>query len=218
MKSGIERQQNRAVELLSQRGMARLSELMEAGVTAATVSRMARKGRLIRLARGLYQLCEAPLDANHSLAEAAKLVPKGVICLQSALAYHDLIDRIPRSVWMAIGFRDWRPRITHPPVQIVRFGPKALESGIEQHVIEEVSVRIYGAAKSVVDQFRFSHAAGRRHEKSQAYDITTAIEGMKSALRQRKATPAEIARFAVEAGPKTWELVRPYLEALTVDA
>jgi len=64
MKSGIERQQNRAVELLSQRGMARLSELMEAGVTAATVSRMARKGRLIRLARGLYQLCEAPLDAN----------------------------------------------------------------------------------------------------------------------------------------------------------
>ncbi len=85
--------------------MARLRELKEAGITAATVSRLERRGKVIRLARGLYQLPDAPLDARHSLAEAAKLVPNGIVCLQSALAYHDLTDRIPPSIWMAIGVR-----------------------------------------------------------------------------------------------------------------
>src|ERR1700743_879177 len=87
-------QHDRAITLLS-RGMARLSELLKAGITAATVSRMEQRGEVVRLSRGLYQLSGAPWDENHMLAEAAKLVPKGVICLQSALAYHDLIDRIP---------------------------------------------------------------------------------------------------------------------------
>lgn len=218
MTSRIERQQDRAIALLSRRGMARLSEMTEAGITAATVSRMERKGKVIRLARGLYQLPDAPLDANHSLAEAAKLVPKGIICLESALAYHDLIDSLPRSICMAIGFDDWRPQIAHPPIQIVRFGPKVLRSSIEYHTIEGVPVPIYGAAKTVVDEFRHCHRAGVLYRKSHGYNLATAIEGLRNALRQRKAAPAEIARLAVEAGPKTWDLVRPYLEAFTIDA
>jgi predicted transcriptional regulator of viral defense system len=194
--------------------MARLSEFTAAGVTAATVSRMEQKGKVIRLARGLYQLPDAPLDANHSLAEAAKLVPKGIICLQSALAYHDLTDRMPHSVWMAISFEDWRPRITRPPIQIVRFGPKVLTSGIENYAIEGVPVRIYGAAKTVVDVFRHSHRTARRYDHRTG--LRQAIKGLREGLRQRKATPAEIARYATEAD--IWNLVRPYLEALTADA
>jgi predicted transcriptional regulator of viral defense system len=218
MTSKANRQQDRAIALLAQRGMARLSELTDVGITAATISRMEQKGEVVRLARGLYQLPNAPLDASHSLAEAAKLVPKGVICLQSALAYHDLTDRIPPSIWMAIGFKDWRPRITSPPIQIMRFGPKVFASGIEEHTIEGVTVRIYGAAKTIVDEFRSSHKAGVLSREGLGYNLTTAIEALRNALRQRKATPAEIARFAVEAGPNIWEIVRPYLEALTVDA
>ena len=214
MKADSERQEDRAVALLSRRGMARLSELTDEGITAATLSRMERAGRVVRLARGLYQLPDAPLDANHSLAEAAKLVPKGIICLQSALAFHDLTDRIPHSIWMAIGFADWRPRITRPPIQIVRFGPKTLESGVEDHIIEGVRVRIYGAAKTVVDVFRYSHRAARRYSQRPA--LNQAIEGLREALRQRKATPAEIARYAAEAD--AWTLIKPYLEALTTDA
>src|SRR5580693_8246343 len=136
MEATAKRQEDRATTLLQGRGMARLSEFIEQGITATTISRMERKGVINQLARGLYQLPDAPLDANHSLAEAAKLVPKGVICLQSALAYHELIDRIPPSIWMAIGFKDWRPRITTPPIQIMRFGPKVFESAIEEHAIE----------------------------------------------------------------------------------
>ncbi len=81
----------------------RLAELREAGVTAATMSRMERAGEVTRLSRGVYQLPDADLDPNHSLAEAAKRVPKGVVCLVSALAFHGLTDQLPPRVWMAIG-------------------------------------------------------------------------------------------------------------------
>ena len=214
MEITTQRQQDKAVSLLSQRGMARLSEFIKEGITATTVSRMAEKGLIAQLGRGLYQLPDAPLDANHSLAEAAKLVPKGVICLDSALAFHELTDRIPRYVWMAIGFREWRPRITRPPIQIMRFGPKVLNSGVEEHLIEKVTVRIYSPAKLIADLFY--HAQRQHRWYGSKVGFTQAIQGMKEALRLRKATPAEIASFATEAG--IWKVVQPYLEALTVDA
>ena len=87
-----------ARDLLAARGILRLAELRNAGVTAATVSRMEKDGEVLRLARGLYQLADAELDANHSLAEAAKRFPKGVICLVSALAFHELTDQFPKKV------------------------------------------------------------------------------------------------------------------------
>lgn len=194
--------------------MARLSEFINEGITAATLARMARKGRVVQLRRGLYQLPNAPLDANHTLAEAAKLVPKAIICLDSALAYHELTDRIPRHIWMAIGFREWMPHITEPPIQIVRFGPKVLKTGIETHFIENVPVRIYSPAKTIVDLFY--HAYRQQRWYGSKVDPTHAVQGMKQALRQRKATPAAIAKFAADAG--IWKAVQPYLEALTVDA
>lgn len=207
-------QQDRALALLKQRGMARLSELTEAGVTAATVSRMKDKGLIVRLGRGLYQLPDAPLDTNHSLAEAAKLVPKGVIALVSALAFHGLTDTIPSRVWVAIGSKNRRPSVTQPPLQIVRFGDKVLRAGIEEHRIEGVPVRIYSPAKTVVDLFRYRQRAGRRYQKSPGLNL--ALEGLREALRQRKATPAEIAKYAIDGG--VWKVVQPYLEAMTANA
>ena len=100
-RTGTQREQ--AIDLLRVKGIARLSEFTDAGITAATIGRMVRTGDVNQLARGLYQLPDAPLDANHSLAEATKRVPKGVVCLVSALAYHELTDQLPRAVWMAIG-------------------------------------------------------------------------------------------------------------------
>ncbi len=193
--------------------MARLSEFVKAGVTAATVSRMKNKGLVVQLGRGLYQLPDALLDANHTLAEAAKLVPKGLICLTSALAFYELTDTIPSRVWMAIGPKDRRPRVENPPLQIVRFGEKVFSSGIQEHVIEAVRVRIYDPAKTVVDLFRYRRGAGKRYQKSPGLNL--ALEGMKEALRQRKATPSEIARYADEAG--IWKIVQPYLEAMTAN-
>jgi predicted transcriptional regulator of viral defense system len=209
------RQEDRAITLLEERGMARLSEFIKEGITATTISRMERKGLLNQLSRGLYQLPDAPLDGNHSLAVAAKLVPNGVICHDSALAFHELTDRIPPFVWVAIGPRDWRPKITQPRIQIMRFGPKVFDKGIEHHTIENVSVAIYSPAKTIVDLFK--SATHQKAFYNSSTGFTHATQGMKEALRLRKATPAEIARFAVEAG--IWEKsIQPRLEALTVDA
>lgn len=115
--------------MLKARGIARLAELRAEGVTAATMSRMERDGEVLRLARGLYQLPDAPLDAHHSLAEAAKRVPKGVVCLVSALAFHQLTDQLPRQVWIAIGQKDWAPKADGAPVRLVRFTDRLLTEG-----------------------------------------------------------------------------------------
>ncbi|MGO9686696.1 MAG: type IV toxin-antitoxin system AbiEi family antitoxin domain-containing protein [Beijerinckiaceae bacterium] len=207
-------QQERALALLNRQGMARLSELATEGITAATLTRMREKGLILQLSRGLYQLPAAGGDINHALAEAAKLVPKGVVCLVSALAFHQLTDTIPRSVWMAIRPKDRRPAVTQPPLQIVRFREKMLHAGIEEHRIEGVTVRIYNVAKTVVDLFRYRQSAGRRYKKSPGLNL--ALEGMREALRQRKATPAQIAEYASEAG--IWKSLQPYLEAMTANA
>lgn len=199
-------QRSQALALLQRRGMVRLAEFNAAGITAATVSRMERAGDIVRITRGLYQLPDAPLDAQQSLAEVARLVPKGVICLASALAFHGLTDHMPPKVWIAIGRKDWRPRLTYPPIHVVRFSDELLGRGVESQHIAGTLVPVFGVAKTVADLFRYRRTVG---------DVL-AIEGLRNALRRRKATPAELAREAEAGG--IWPKMEPYLMALTSDA
>ena len=199
-------QRSQALTLLKRRGMTRLTEFSAAGITATTVGRMERAGEVVRLARGLYQLPDAPLDAQQSLAEVARLVPKGVICLASALAFHGLTDQMPPKVWIAIGRKDWRPRLTYPPIRIARFSDELLSRSVEIKKIAGSPVPVFGVAKTVADLFRYRRTVGD----------ALAIEGLRQALRQRKATPAEIAREAEAAG--VWATMEPYVMALTSDA
>ena len=199
-------QRTQALALLKRRGMTRLAEFSAAGITATTVGRMERAGEVVRLARGLYQLPDAALDAQQSLAEAARLVPKGVICLASALAFHGLTDQMPPKVWIAIGRKDWRPRLTYPPIRIARFSDELLRRSVERKKIAGTLVPVFGVAKTVADLFRYRRTVGD----------ALAIEGLRRALRQRKVTPAQIAREAQEAG--VWGTMEPYVMALTSDA
>lgn len=199
-------QRDQALTLLKRRGITRLSELQTAGITATTVSRMERAGEVVRLARGLYQLPDAALDPHQSLAEAARLVPKGVICLASALAFHGLTDQMPGKVWIAIGRKDWRPRIAYPPLRVARFSDEELGRGVERKRIAGTTVPVFGVAKTVADLFRYRRSIGE----------LLAVEGLRQALRQRKATSAQIAREAQAAG--VWQAIQPYLMALTSDA
>ena len=198
-------QRDLARAILRRWGIVRPSEFAAAGVTAATIGRMCRDGEVVHLARGLYQLPDAPLDAHHSLAEAAKRVPKGVVCLVSALAFHDLTDLLPHAVWMAIGAKDWSPRGKRPAIRVVRFTEAFLTDDVVTERIEGVPVKIFGVAKTIADCFRHRRTVGQ----------SVALEGLQEALRQRKATPAEIARHA-ERG-RVSGVVRPYLEALTAN-
>ena len=117
-------QRDRAIAFLKERGIARSSELATAGVSTATIARMKQNGLVAQLGRGLYQLPDAPIETHHSLAEAAKRAPKGVIALTSALAFHDLTDVMPSMVWMAIGPKDREPQATNPPMQLDRLVPR----------------------------------------------------------------------------------------------
>jgi predicted transcriptional regulator of viral defense system len=191
---------------LGKTGMARLSELRAAGVTAATVSRMEKDGELIRLARGLYQLADAEIDPHHALAEAAKRLPKAVVCLTSALAFHGLTDQLPRRTWIAIGHKDWAPKQTSAALRVVRMTDALLADSIETHRIAGVKVKIFGVARTIVDCFRHRRAVG----------LAVALEGLQEALRQRKTTPGEIARRADRLG--VGAVIRPYLEAMTANA
>ena len=201
-----ETQRERALHLLESRGIMRLSELKRAGVHYQTLTRMVADGVVLRHSRGLYRLPAADFDISHSFAEVAKMVPKGVVCLVSALQFHELTLQLPPFVWVAVGRKRKLPRIGFPPVRPVRFGEKAMSMGVELHVIDGVETPIFGPAKTVVDCFRYRKRFG----------MDIALEGLRNAVRKRKAHPDDIADFAKAL--RVWSVTRPYLDAMLADA
>ncbi len=200
---GNQTEHDRLMAYMAGRGLVRARELKKIGVSATAISRAVDDGDILRVGRGLYQHPEADIDADMAMAEVSKRAPNAVICLMSALAYHGLTDQMPRKVWIAIGAKDWEPKIAYPRIRAVRFREPYLTQGIEEHTIGGVDVPIYSAAKSIADAFR----------NPKLVDRSVAIECLKSALEGRKATPSSLADAARENG--AWRRMRPYLEALT---
>ena len=195
-------QRDKVLQILGERTMARAHEFRAAGITAATLARAVKDGEIVRTGRGLYQLPDGGDSPDITLAEAAKRIPKGRICMISALAYHGLTDQMPRKVWIAIGATDWSPKVDYPKVRIVRFRQPYLDDGVEHHSIAGVEVAIYSVPKSLADAFR----------NPRLVDRSVAIESLRNALEQRKASPAQIAQAAEDCG--AWKIMRPYLEAM----
>ncbi len=198
-------QREKALDLLGSHSMLRARDFAAHGISPETLSRLVRDGVVVRQARGLYQLADGPSDARHALAEAATLVPKGVICLISALQFHGLTLQMPSTVWMAIERTAWRPRIDHPPIRFVRFTPAALSEGVECHRIEGIEVPITDPSRTIVDCFRYRAKIG----------IDVALEGLREGLRQRKATSDQLWRHATKA--RIWSTMKPYVEATVAD-
>ncbi len=193
----------RALELTRARGIARARDYKAAGITPAQVKRLTETGELVRLGRGLYQEPgRAGEHIAHDLAEAARAVPNGVVSLISALRYHGLTTQLPHTVWMTIPQKARTPKAGGLPLQIVRASGDVLTAGIERAWIEGVDVPIYGVAKTVADCFK--------HRRRVGEDI--AIEGLREALRQRKASPGDIIHYAEI--DRVVARVRPCLMAL----
>ncbi len=198
-------QKDRAIALLKVHGPMRGIELSDAGIHPETLARMLKDQTLIRVTRGLYQLADAEVTAPHNLAEVAKLVPKGVICLVSALQFHELTLQMPGRIWLAIGQKARKPRFDYPPTRVVRFGPRALSLGVQTHTVDGVSVPIFDPAKTVVDCFRFRQHVG----------LDVALEGLHNVVRSGKARPARIVDYARDT--RIWSVLRPYLETVVAD-
>ena len=159
-------------------------------------------GKLVRPLRGVYALPDRDLTAHTDLAQAALLVQSGVVCLLSALSYHEIGTQLPHEVWMTIPLRSHRPRIKQPPMRFVTASGAALTEGVGSATIEGQRVRIYTPAKTVVDCFRY-----RRH-----VGLDVAIEALRDVLRKRRCTPDAIMRCAAKCGVAS--VMRPYLEAI----
>lgn len=195
-----------ALELLKSGKMLRLKEFSAAGIGAETLARLVREGTVERSARGLYQRADSEFDIAHSLAAATVLVPKGVICLVSALQFHDMTLQMPSSVWMAIDRTAWLPKIARPRIKFVRFSGDALTHGVTRHSIEGIEVPITNPARTIVDCFRYRTKVG----------LDVAIEGLREGLHSRLCTPDEIWHYAKSG--RIWSVMRPYVETMAANA
>jgi predicted transcriptional regulator of viral defense system len=183
-------------------GVLRPRDLEGAGIPGTYLARLARRGLLVRVGRGLYALPGAPAGEHQSLAEAAKRVPRGVVCLLSALRYHGLTTQSPFEVWMAIGEKDRRPKADGQALRIVRYSPQALRAGVETRDIGGVRVRIFSPAKTVADCFKYRNKIG----------IDVAIEALKDCVQRRRCSVDELVRYARIC--RVWNVMRPYMEAV----
>ena len=185
-------------------GMVRRREYLSAGIAPETLARLMRKQRLIRIGRGLYQQAVAKPSAEHCLAGAAKLIPRGIVCLVSALQFHRLTRDVSEAIWIAIPNPGRQPNSGYPPIRAVFFGPAAYAIGVETHTVERVPVRIYGVAKTIVDCFRYRNKIG----------LDTALAALKAALAERRCSVHEVMALAEKF--RVQRVMRPYLEAMTL--
>lgn len=191
-----------AQAILQEKGIARARDFAAAGIPRVYLRRMLNEGTLVQRGRGLYQLPDVEFSAAHSLAEAARAVPHGVIGLLSALQFHELTTQTPHEVWMLIGWKKWAPK--NPPVslRLVRATGDALTAGIKTHRIEKVPVPITNPAKTVTDCFKHRNKIG----------LDVALEALRDCIRKRKATMDEIWRYAEI--DRVQNVMRPYIESL----
>jgi predicted transcriptional regulator of viral defense system len=177
----------RALALVRARGIARARDFTAAGIPLTYLKRLTDAGELIRLGRGLYQDSErVGEDIAHDLAEAARLVPNGVVSLVSALRHHELTTQLPHAVWMTIPHKARTPKADGLALEIVRATGEVLTAGVEHVPVEGVDVPIYNVAKTIADCFK--------HRRHIGEDV--AIEALRDALRLRKTTVSDIMLYA----------------------
>ncbi|MDO9556474.1 MAG: type IV toxin-antitoxin system AbiEi family antitoxin domain-containing protein [Coriobacteriia bacterium] len=183
-------------------GTLRTREAAEGGVHYSTLYGMRDAGLLEQLSRGVYRLAELPGPSKYDVVTVAARVPGAVLCLVSALDFHEIGTQIPSAVNIAIGPKDRRPQFDYPPVRVHRMSGRALTLGVEEHSVDGTAVRVFGVAKTVADCFKFRNKIG----------LDVALEALREVVRSRKATPAQIMEFAEV--DRVSKIVRPYLEAM----
>ena len=190
------------IDLVPSRCLTRPRDLTLLGLPRVSLTRAVRRGHLERVGRGLYGLPGREVSAQGSLAEVALRVPKGVVCLLSALRFHELTTQAPFEVWLAIENKAIAPKLDYPPLRIVRFSGAALTEGVEEHCVDGVTVRITGVAKTVADCFKYRNKIG----------LDVALEALRDAWHGKRMTSDEIWRYAKVC--RVANVMRPYLERL----
>jgi predicted transcriptional regulator of viral defense system len=183
-------------------GILRTRDALRAGIHPRTLYALRDDGSLEQLSRGLYRLASATPLGNPDFVTVALRAPHGVVCLVSALAFHELTTQIPHEVYLAVRRGSERPRIDYPPVRAFWFSGAAFTQGIETHRLDGVSVRVYGREKTIADCFRHRNQLG----------LDMCLETLRLYKRQRNANVDALLRFARLRGVA--RVLTPYLEAI----
>jgi len=195
-------QEEKILELLNRNAFLRPRDLKQYGLSRTALSRLHRKGRVIRTERGLYMKPGEIQTEHFGRLEVAKKVPSGVICLLTALSFHRIGTQDPYQVWIAIGRKSAKPRVRNTAVKIVRFSEASLYYGVEEHNILGITLKVTGPAKTVADCFKYRNKIG----------LDVAIEALREGLRDRRFTSDDLYRAALIC--RIWNVIRPYAEAM----
>jgi predicted transcriptional regulator of viral defense system len=190
------------LKLIRRAGIARAADLEERGIARGRLYRLVREGLVERTARGLYVARNHPVTARHTLAQVAKRVPAGVFCLLTALRFHGLTTQAPSDVWIALPEKARRPHLDYPRLRVARFSGPALTEGVETHLLEKVEVRVYSAAKTVADCFKYRNKIG----------LDVAVEALRDFSRKHRGGATDLARFARIC--RVSRVMQPYLDAI----
>ena len=192
----------RLMDIVRRKGVLRPRDVDKAGIPRNYLMRLVARGQLRKIERGLYT-SDAVLPSEHtSLLEVTHKVPKAVICLLSALRFHEIGTQAPHDVWIAIDVKAWRPRIGSPAVRIVRFSGEALRFGVQKKQISGGTIRVFSPAKTVADCFKFRNKIG----------LDVALEALRESYRQRKVSMDELWEAAKVC--RVANVMKPYLEFL----
>ena len=193
---------HKIMRYVGEHGIVRPRDIEAFGLPREYLLRLHRQGKINRTARGIYTLPDVDVTEHHSYAEVTKRVPHATVCLLSALVFHEITTQSPASVWIALPKGTRTPALVSPSLRIVRLSGPSLTDGIDKHQVEGLTVRVYSAAKTVADCFKFRNKIG----------LDVAIEALKDCLRQKKAGIEEIYRYAKVC--RVGNVIRPYMEAL----
>jgi predicted transcriptional regulator of viral defense system len=183
-------------------GILRTGQALREGIHPSTLYAMRDAGTLDIVSRGVYRLADSDPLGNPDLVTVATRIPLGVVCLISALSFHDLTTQIPHEVHVALPRGAEEPRLDHPPIRTYRFSGEAFTEGIEDHKVDDVSVRIYNPEKTLADCFKFRNRIG----------LDTAVEAVRFYRERRTVKIDELMHYASVC--RVTKIIRPYLEAI----
>jgi predicted transcriptional regulator of viral defense system len=189
--------------IAKRQSLLRARDLAEHGLPTVVLSRLVAAGKLERVARGVYSLPGARVSEHRSLAEVALRVPRGVVCLLSALRVHGIGTQAPFEAWVAIPHHSPTPRLEQPTLRVVRMSGAALTEGIEPIMIDGVKVPVFNAAKTVADCFKYRNKIG----------LDVALEALRDGWSQRKLSMDALWHYATV--DRVANVMRPYLESVT---
>jgi predicted transcriptional regulator of viral defense system len=190
------------LDLVNRRQIVRPRDLDHLGIPRNYLGRLVHRGELRKVERGLYTAIALPASEHISLLAVSRKVPKAVVCLLSALRFHEIGTQAPFEVWMALDVKAWAPKIGSPSVRIVRLSGDALHFGVQEREISGGTIRVSSPAKTVADCFKFRHKIG----------IAVALEALRDCYRQKKATMNELWEAAKVC--RVANVMKPYMESL----